>query len=53
MKRKKPYLKPEIKTAELSFTTAQMAACHTPTNTTPLETFPPSNCGPPTPCPNP
>ncbi len=40
MNKKKPYRKPEVKSAELSFNTAQMAVCHTPTITTPLFTEP-------------
>ncbi len=43
-KRKKPYRKPEVKSAELDFTTAQMGNCHTPTITFPQETFPPAPC---------
>jgi hypothetical protein len=44
MNKKKPYRKPEVKSAELSFTTAQMATCHTPSVTWPQETFPPASC---------
>ncbi len=44
MKKKKPYRKPELKSIELSFNTAQMGVCHTPTITTPQSTFPPAPC---------
>lgn len=44
MKEKKPYLKPEVKSAELSFTTAQLATCHTPTILTPQSVTPPVPC---------
>ena len=37
MKIKKPYLKPEVKSEELSFTTAQMVTCSTPTILTPAD----------------
>ncbi len=44
MKKRKPYRKPEIKAVDLSFTTAQMGNCHTPTILFPQSTFPPAPC---------
>ncbi len=37
MKKKKLYRKPELKVVELSFNTAQMAVCNTPSITTPYD----------------
>lgn|GEM_PF-6157272 len=44
MEGKKKYIKPEVKSIELSFNAAQMGTCHTPSVPTLQSVFPPVPC---------